>query len=273
MTSRPRLALAILAAVGGYLLWSSFLGLALRSRYQVLAAAVWVVAFLAWTLVISRRVPVPGGPVPAVIAFKMPVRWPWWLLLALPLGLLFPVYSWTVFSGACALPSESIVLAMSGQPVLPTAPPWLEILGRAVRETAFPLLEELYFRGRFLSLLSLLIGRQWAIILTTVGFAYAHASPQFFVKNLVGGGVFAAAAVGTRSIWAAVILHYIYNVTLSLTAVQAAEGVRTRIAESGWLRCDLSLAILAVSVVGLIGLSASWTKLNSRYVQRPTHPG
>jgi membrane protease YdiL (CAAX protease family) len=89
------------------------------------------------------------------------------------------------------------------------------VLGLAVLLAAVSIAEEIVWRGYALATLRTTTGPIVALIVTTIGFAAAHATTQGWsgIRNhLITGFVIGLAFVLTRSLLAAIMTHLSYNV-------------------------------------------------------------
>lgn len=74
-----------------------------------------------------------------------------------------------------------------------------------------PIVEEGWFRGRFLDAVRSRVGVGWAFVLTSVGFAAIHGLPIFVPAYLVFGAVLFALRERTGSLFAPVVAHAVNN--------------------------------------------------------------
>jgi membrane protease YdiL (CAAX protease family) len=81
-----------------------------------------------------------------------------------------------------------------------------------------PFIEEIIFRGVFLSTLRTMMARVPAVIATSIIFALYHASAWAFVPHVFLGLALGMLAVTRKTLWPAIILHALYNATLMAAA-------------------------------------------------------
>ena len=75
-----------------------------------------------------------------------------------------------------------------------------------------PIGEEAFFRGVVYTLLRQRLDARWAIVLSSLGFALAHAdSPPVILTSLIIGLALAWAYERTRSLWPGIIIHRLNN--------------------------------------------------------------
>jgi len=81
-----------------------------------------------------------------------------------------------------------------------------------------PFIEEIIFRGVFLSTFETSMPRWVAVLLTAVLFAAYHASLWAFVPQLVLGLALGFLAISRKTLWPAIFLHALYNAVLMAAA-------------------------------------------------------
>ena len=84
-----------------------------------------------------------------------------------------------------------------------------------------PFIEEIIFRGVFLSTLETSMAPAVAVIATALIFAVYHASAWAFLPHLVLGLALGYLAVTRRTLWPAIALHALYNAVLMAAAFYA----------------------------------------------------
>jgi len=88
-----------------------------------------------------------------------------------------------------------------------------------------PFCEEVFFRGFFFPGLRQSMPVGWAIVLSSLFFAVAHADPGSFAVLLIIGLALAFLRWRTNSIWPGMILHFINNGLGALLIVLAMQGI------------------------------------------------
>lgn len=81
--------------------------------------------------------------------------------------------------------------------------------------------EELFFRGYALSGLSRSLGKVWGVVVVALAFGLFHMSAQRLVQTTALGLLFGLLAVQFRSIWPAMIAHFMHN---GITVLRSREG-------------------------------------------------
>src|SRR6266516_3917617 len=88
-----------------------------------------------------------------------------------------------------------------------------------------PFCEEVFFRGFFFPGLRQSMPVGWAIVLSSLFFAVAHADPGSFAVLFIIGLALAFLRWRTNSIWPGMILHFINNGLGALLIVLAMQGI------------------------------------------------
>jgi membrane protease YdiL (CAAX protease family) len=88
-----------------------------------------------------------------------------------------------------------------------------------------PICEEIFFRGFVFSGLRRAMPPGWAIFLSALIFAVAHADPGSFAVLFIIGLALAFLRWRTRSLWPGIALHFINNGLGALAIVLAMQGV------------------------------------------------
>ena len=84
-----------------------------------------------------------------------------------------------------------------------------------------PFIEEIIFRGVFLSTLETSMSRTLAVIATALIFAVYHASAWAFLPHLFLGLALGYLAATRKTLWPAIVLHALYNAVLMAAAFNA----------------------------------------------------
>ncbi|MCL2024634.1 MAG: CPBP family intramembrane metalloprotease [Coriobacteriia bacterium] len=96
---------------------------------------------------------------------------------------------------------------------------WLAVISVVVLA---PVIEEIIFRGVFLSALDTFMPPWLAIVLTSVIFALYHASTWALVPNIVLALVLGYLAYTRKTLWPAIFVHAAYNATLMAATLYLA---------------------------------------------------
>jgi membrane protease YdiL (CAAX protease family) len=87
---------------------------------------------------------------------------------------------------------------------------------------AAPLGEELFFRGFLYRAMRQRWGVRWALLATSVLFAFIHASPSAFLPYAALGLAFGLVYEWVGSLWASITLHALWNLVVLSVAIAAA---------------------------------------------------
>lgn len=81
-----------------------------------------------------------------------------------------------------------------------------------------PFIEEIIFRGVFLSTLEMAMPNWVALIVSSAIFATYHASPWAFIPHFVLGLALGILAASRKTLWPAILLHALHNAVLMAAA-------------------------------------------------------
>jgi len=81
-----------------------------------------------------------------------------------------------------------------------------------------PFIEEIIFRGVFLSTFATMMAPALAVLITALLFAVYHASLWAFVPHVILGIALGALALRCKTLWPAIALHALYNAVLMAAA-------------------------------------------------------
>lgn len=230
------------------------------------AAVLWVVGFLVWNVVV---VPIRMKTNHAAAHFELvPLRRipaaGLWLAITIPLCVLFSHVASSFFSRACSYSPPELMGEMRENLLPPGLAPPFAIVALIAAQLSYPLMEEFFFRGRYLQLLRLFFGTHSAIAISTILFALAHGQTKLFLNHLIAGFVYAYAVVGTGSIWAGVALHFVHNFFLALASSSEGKPIIRIAAALGSFDCRRDAASAVILAAVLIGVCLFWGRIVSR---------
>ncbi|HWK90334.1 MAG TPA: type II CAAX endopeptidase family protein [Longimicrobium sp.] len=186
-----------------------------------------------------------------------------WLALTAPAMVALPLALWVVLTALGLLPDQEYPREVTAFLERPGGELAFVLLAVAMA----PLMEEFAFRGWLLGALRRPLGPGPAVAAAAVLFAVAHAHMPAVPIYLAAGLVLGQAAIATRSVWAAVVLHACWNA--GLLAVDAVfpgldpEG-------KGWAWVAPAAVAAALSVMW-----CAWgvQGMHDRAALRPAGPG
>ncbi len=173
----------------------SLLGMLIGSLFPTPISALFHLVLVLTALLIEKR-SFDGEGVPRLSASALWREHRLWLI--------FPIFAF--FTLGANLLSAKLTLALGGS--LPDVTPTLPLFFGAV--LLAPVAEELLFRGLLLRLFRP-FGDVWAILLSSLLFAFAHGSLFQMPYAFVAGLFLAYAAVASGSILFPLLFHFLYN--------------------------------------------------------------
>ena len=146
-----------------------------------------------------------------------PTRTLWHLVWQVPVGLLTLGISNLMFV-SLFLGSDATVPDRTND-FLAALPPLFAAIGLVGAGILTPIWEELFFRGMLLRLFQLTIGVRWAVVGSSVIFAFVHLNPLFFFYLFCGGLIMALMRRIHGNIWAPMAFHMVMNTMVSLMVI------------------------------------------------------